>query len=130
MLDKPVLDKTETQARVAVKVVDVDVHPAPRTPEELRSYVPEPWRDLEWSNEVFNAVGSPIYEAPNKAQRRDAYSPTGGPPCSDPDFTEQQLFGDADVDYAIHIPLTVHPTANPEHEAAVCAATNAWLKDT
>lgn len=130
MLDTPVRDAQAADAQVAVKIVDVDVHPAPQSPEELRGYVPEPWRDQEWSNEVFNAVGSPIYEAPNKAQRRDAYSPAGGPPCSDPVFTEQQLFGDAQVDYAIHIPLTVRPTANPEHEAAVCAATNAWLKDT
>ena len=120
----------DSSTQIPVKIVDVDVHPAPGTPQELRDYVPDPWRNLNWSNEVFNAVGSPIYEAPNKAQRLDSYAPAGGPPCSDPEFTAQQLFGDADVDYAIHIPLTVRPTANPEHEAAVCAATNAWLKDT
>lgn len=130
MLDATELAPTDSGQRVTVKVVDTDIHPTPRTPEELRAYVPDPWRDRHWSNEVFNAVGSPIYEAPNKAQRRDSYSPEGGPPCSDPVFTEMQLFGDAGVDYAIHIPLTVRPTANPEHEAAVCAATNAWLKDT
>lgn len=130
MATTDVLERPKTRNRVKVRIVDTDVHPAPRTPEELRSYVPDPWRDLEWSNQVFDAVGSPIYEAPNKAQRRDSYSPAGGPPCSDPVFSEQQLFGDAGVDYAIHIPLTVRPTANPEHEAAVCAASNNWLADT
>ncbi len=130
MLDSPELAVPKAGQRIDVQIVDTDVHPTPRTPEELRAFVPAPWRDRQWSNEVFNAVGSPIYEAPNKAQRRDSYSPEGGPPCSDPVFTEKQVFGDASVDYAIHIPLTVRPTANPEHEAAVCAATNAWLKDT
>lgn len=109
------LERPQTTSRVKVRIVDTDVHPAPRSPDELRSYVPAAWRDREWSNQVFDAVGSPIYEAPNKAQRRDSYSPAGGPPCSDPEFSERQLFGDAKVDYCIHIPLTVRPTANPEH---------------
>jgi len=115
---------------VAVRVVDADVHPSPKSPEELRAYLPEPWRSRAWSDQVFNAIGSPIYMAPNNAQRRDAYAPAGGPPASDPAFTERQLFEEAGVDYAILIPLTVRPVTNPEHEAAVAAATNAWMADT
>lgn len=123
-------ERPDSIKEVAVNIVDTDIHPAPSSPEVLRSYVPEPWRSRQWSDMVFDAVGSPIYEAPNKAQRRDSYSPAGGPPCSDPVFTEKQLFEDAAVDYAILFPLTVRPMANPDHEAAVCAATNAWLADT
>jgi predicted TIM-barrel fold metal-dependent hydrolase len=117
-------------AEVPVRVVDADVHPAPRSPDELRAYVPEPWRSRSWAEQIFDAVGSPVYEAPNKAQRRDAYPPGGGPPASSPEFTERQLFEEAGVDYAILFPLTVRPLTNPEHEAALCAATNAWLADT
>jgi predicted TIM-barrel fold metal-dependent hydrolase len=52
-----------------------------------------------------------------------------GPGGSDPALMEQQLLKDAGVTYAILIPLTVTGMANPEHEAAMCAATNAWLAD-
>jgi predicted TIM-barrel fold metal-dependent hydrolase len=121
---------TQVEAALAVRVVDADVHPSPKSPEELRAYLPEPWRSRSWSDQVFSAIGSPIYMAPNNAQRRDAYGPEGGPPASDPAFTERQLFGEAGVDYAILIPLTVRPVTNPEHEAAVAAATNAWMADT
>jgi predicted TIM-barrel fold metal-dependent hydrolase len=115
---------------VDVKVVDADVHPAARSLTEIRQYLPEPWRSRRFSDQMLDAVEAPIYLAPGKAQRRDAYPPGGGPPCSDPAFTERQLFGDAGVDYAILIPLTVRTVANPELEAAVCAATNSWLADT
>jgi len=118
------------QTEVRVNVVDADVHPAPRSFAELRERVPEPWRSRNWPDQVFDAVETPTYVAPDKAQRRDAYPPGGGPPCSDPEFAEQQLFRDAGVDYAILLPLTVRPVPNPEHEAAVCAATNSWLADT
>lgn len=119
-----------TATVVPVTVVDADVHPAPRSFEELREYVPEPWRSRKWPNQVFDAVEAPVYLAPNKSQRRDAWGPDGGPPCSDPGFTEKQLFAEAGVDYGMLFPLTVRQVANPEHEAAVCAATNAWLADT
>jgi uncharacterized protein len=117
-------------ATVRVKIVDTDVHPAPRSFAELRERVPEPWRSRNWSDQVFDAVETPTYVAPGKAQRRDAHPPSGGPPCSDLAFAERQLFHDAGVDYAILLPLTVRPVPNPEHEAAVCAATNSWLSET
>lgn len=121
---------TRVKQRVLVRVIDTDVHPAPRERAELIDYLPERWRHQNAFNQVFNAVGSPIYEAPNKAQRLDAYPPGGGAPCSDPEFTERQLFDEAKVDLAILFPLTVRPMVNPEHEAAACAATNEWLADT
>lgn len=130
MADTLLVERGDAQAEVEVRIVDTDVHPVPRHPDELRAYVPEPWRSRRWSDQVFDAIGSPLYEAPNKAQRLDSWSPDGAPPCADPDFTEKQVFGDAGVDIAMLIPLTVRPMANPEHEAAVCAATNAWLEDT
>ncbi|MBI4504641.1 MAG: amidohydrolase [Chloroflexi bacterium] len=121
-------------AEVAVAVVDADVHPAPRSAAELGAYLPEPWRSQEWPKRLFSGGSGDtlaLYTAPGKAQRGDAHPPGGGPPCSDPAFTERQLFGDAAVDMAILIPLTApRPMANPEHEAAAAAATNAWLATT
>jgi predicted TIM-barrel fold metal-dependent hydrolase len=125
---------TPPRAAVAVTVVDADVHPVPRSSDELRDYMPEPWRSQEWPMRLVDGTGMntvALYTAPNKAQRLDSYAPSGGPPCSDPAFTEQQLFGEAGVDYAILIPLsTPRPMANPEHEAAAAAATNHWLAST
>lgn len=121
---------TRAPSEIPVAVVDVDVHPAPRVFAELRDHLPANWRQRKFPDSVFDAIESPLYVAPNKAQRYDSISPAGGPPCSDPVFTEKQLFEDAGVDYAIMIPLTVRPVTNPEHEAAVCSATNHWLADT
>ena len=118
--------RTGTDSLIPVTVVDVDVHPAPKVFSELREYLPAVWRDRKFPDAVFDAIESPLYVAPNRAQRYDAVSPSGGPPCSDPDFTEKQLFQDAGVDFGILIPVTVRPVANPEHEAALCSATNHW----
>ena len=115
---------------VPVTVVDVDVHAAPTSTDELRSYLPPEWRSRPFPDAVFDAAEAPLYVAPNKAQRYDSHSPRGGAPGSDPEFTERQLFGDAGVHYAVLIPLTVRPLPNPDHESAVCSATNSWLADT
>ncbi|MBI3969532.1 MAG: amidohydrolase [Chloroflexi bacterium] len=115
-------------SEVTVEVVDVDVHPEAKTADELRPYISDPWRGMP--DQMVRPIGSPLYVPPHNARRLDAYSPKGGPPCSDPEFTEQQLFGDARVDYALLIPLTVRPMANPEHEAAIASAVNAWLAET
>lgn len=113
---------------VEVQVVDTDVHPSPRSNEELLKYLGGEAAELPAA--AFDAIETPIYVAPNKAQRLDSYSPAGGPPCSDPEFVEKQLLREAGVDYAIMLPLTARPMANPDHEAALCRATNRWLADT
>jgi predicted TIM-barrel fold metal-dependent hydrolase len=135
-----------TQTEVPVRVIDVDVHPAPRSLDEVRDYLPEPWRSRHLPEQVLNPIPTTIYVSPGygplrktekgwelriNSQRRDATPPNGGPACSDPAFTEQQLFGDAGVDIAILLPLSFgRPLANPEHEAACLAAVNTWLAET
>src|SRR5215210_2155995 len=78
------------------------------------------------AEQTFGASNSSLaYTPPGLSLRSDAIGPGGAPACSDPAFTERQLFGEASVDYAIMIPLTVR-SANPEQEAALAAATNNW----
>ncbi|MBI4504642.1 MAG: amidohydrolase [Chloroflexi bacterium] len=138
--------EARTPAEVAVEIVDVDVHPAPRSNDEVRAYIPEPWRSRPWPEQVFAPVPSPIYVSPGfgplrrtdkgwdmpiNSQRRDATPPSGGPACSDPAFAEKQLFQDAGVDIAILLPLSFgRPMSNPDHEAACVAAVNTWLAET
>lgn len=113
---------------IRVSLVDTDVHPAPRSPEDLLEHLPRRWHGTPTS--VFTDTGTPIYIPPNDGKRRDSYPVDGAPPCSDPDLTHQQLLVEAGVDYAILLPLTARATTNPAHEAAVCAATNEWLANT
>ncbi|MBI4505033.1 MAG: amidohydrolase [Chloroflexi bacterium] len=123
-----------TPGEVEVSVVDVDVHPAPRSNDELRLYLPEPWRSRDWPPAVLGRAASliagPLYFPPGTSQRADAYPPSGGPPCSDPDFTARQLFDEAGVDYGILVPRGDRPLANPEHEAVLAATVNIWLAET
>jgi predicted TIM-barrel fold metal-dependent hydrolase len=116
----------------AFPLIDCDVHPAPRTPSELLEYLPERyqgktgrtlknWFRMNRGTGVFTGFG-----ALATGMRRDAL-PEAGPGGSDPALMEEQLLVQAGVTYAILIPLTITGMANPEHEAAMCAATNAWL---
>jgi predicted TIM-barrel fold metal-dependent hydrolase len=127
--------KAVSPAPVDVKVVDCDIHTAPKSPEEFASYIPEPWRSRNWDRAVYAANSAALYTAPQAGPkltggRMDARPPDGGPVASSPEFLEQQLFRDAGVDYGIIEPLVVRPMANPEHEAAVAAGANEWLSAT
>jgi predicted TIM-barrel fold metal-dependent hydrolase len=115
-------------------IIDCDVHPAPRSAAELLSYLPDHyqgkladmlrnWFRMNRGTGVFTGFG-----ALATGMRRDAM-PEEGPGGSDPALMDEQLLVQAGISCAILIPLTVTGMANPEHEAAMCAATNAWLAD-
>lgn len=115
-------------------IVDCDVHPAPRSAAELLDYLPDryqgkvgdmlrSWFRMNRGTGVLTGFG-----ALATGMRRDAM-PKTGPGGSDPSLMDEQLLEQAGVTCAILIPLTVTGMANPEHEAALCAATNAWLAD-
>lgn len=119
---------TEQQANeVAVKVIDADVHPVPRSDDELRAYLSEPWRSLP--SQLFSSLAHALYLPPGGGMRRDSTAPDGSPACSDPVFTEQQLFEGAGVDYAILI-FQARDHSSVEFEAALCSAANRWLSET
>ncbi|GAB3348032.1 amidohydrolase family protein [Amycolatopsis echigonensis] len=120
-----------TNKRTTV-VVDTDVHPVPRSLDELAEYYEEPWRSFEFTGPQRPIDNNTrIAQTPNGGNRVDAKPPGGGPPGSDPAFAARQLRAMADVAHAILIPLaSVRPRENPEREAAACRATNKWLADT
>lgn len=112
--------------RVPVRIVDADVHPMVASPEELREYLPEPWRSLPESQ--VGDLYSNLYLPPAGGLRKDATPPDGKNPASDPVFVERQLLLDADVDFAILItPLRIN--ANPILESAQCIAMNEWTNN-
>jgi uncharacterized protein len=119
--------ENEVDDSLRVKIVDCDVHTAPRSAEELREYLPEEWAHLP--DNVLSPDQRQLY-APQQSIRGDAV-PDVGPAGSDPELAAKQLLGDAGIGegYAMLIaPIRTFPLR--ETEAAVCTATNSWLDDT
>ena len=114
----------------AVQLVDADIHPYASSFAELREFLPKPWRDQRWVDQVARTMHASIYVAPgeDRGMRADAIPPSGQPAGSDPEFVAEELFGRLGIDYGILLPLTVSGMANPEQESALWSATNAWLE--
>src|SRR5215210_749928 len=68
-----------------VGIIDCDVHPMPRNVDEIKSYLPMPWRDR------YSAGGRGFFGNPVHGARLDSVPPGGGPTGSDPDFLRKQL---------------------------------------
>ena len=112
--------------RIAVRCVDSDVHPAPRSG-DLGQYIPEPWRTKYFAS---RKVGDQIYyDAPDYAHsyamRLDAFPPDGEFACSDPDLAFKQLIMEAGADIAILEPAA-YPARFPEVQHAMSVALNDW----
>ncbi len=106
-------------------IVDCDVHPYPAHADEIRQYLPMPWRDR------FGSVGRGFYGNPVHGSRLDSTPPSGGPAGSDPAFMRQQLIDEFGVAYAILLPRTFcNLQPDPDFGTAVAAAFNDWLADT
>jgi predicted TIM-barrel fold metal-dependent hydrolase len=128
--------KPEVESRVAIRVVDTDVHPAIRKlePAQMATYVEEPWRSrlTARANSNWVSVNSNYYDPPDyynaAANRYDARPPSGGAACSDPDFAFEQLIVEAGVDVAILQPLGRH-FVDPDEEHAHMQVANGALAD-
>ena len=111
------------QATVDVRLVDCDIHLAPRSDEELLEHVPAGLRARIGDGRTL--ATRTVYLPFGNPARLDAYGDDGLPPGSDPDLVKRQLFGDERADFGI-IAALVGQGADPALNAAVCAATNAW----
>jgi uncharacterized protein len=106
-------------------IVDVDVHPTPRSPDDIRRYMDMPWREL-YRGERRSFFNNPVH-----GSRLDSVPPDGGPKGSDPDFLRRQLIDEYGAAYVILIPRTfcnIHP--DPDYGSAIAAAHNQWLAET
>ena len=70
----------------------------PRSLDEIRGYMPMPWRD-RYSGGGRGFFGNPIHGA-----RLDSKPPDTGPTGSDPVFLRQQLIDIDDIAHAILLP--------------------------
>lgn len=106
-------------------IVDVDVHPVPRSVDEIRERLPMPWRDR------YQGERRSFFNNPGHGSRLDSIPPDGGPKGSDPAFTREQLIDEYGVAHAILVSRTfcnIHP--DPDYAAAIAAAFNEWLAET
>ncbi len=112
--------------RIAVRCVDADVHPVPRSG-ELIEYIPEPWRSKYF---LTHPIGDLIYyDAPDyahaRAMRLDTFPADGEFPGSDPDLAFKQLIMEAGSDIGILEP-GAYPARLPEADHAMSQALNDW----
>jgi predicted TIM-barrel fold metal-dependent hydrolase len=96
-------------------IVDAAAHPVVRHGDELREYMPEPWR-----SRPFPGPERYQYAAPDGEY---AERPESGLPGSDPAALPRA------ADVVVLLPLTRGLLPNIDLGSAICAATNAWLAD-
>jgi predicted TIM-barrel fold metal-dependent hydrolase len=102
-------------------ILDVDVHPVPRSADEIRQYMPMPFRDR------YRGERRAFYNNPIHGSRLDSRPADGGPIGSDPGLLREQLIEEFGVAYAILISRSfanIHP--DPDYAAAIASAFNEW----
>ncbi len=124
------LAETSTASRLGV--IDCDIHPARRSPEELAPFLERRWQEhaaqfgtsrrLGYQDGVAYPKGQP------NAARRDAWPPEGGPPGSSLGFMQAQHLDANGVAFGILNPLgaTGQGFRNLDLAAAYARATNDW----
>ncbi|QSO49277.1 amidohydrolase family protein [Alicyclobacillus mengziensis] len=111
--------------RVTRGLIDCDVHPTPKSIDEIRFYMKQPWRD-RYQGSGRSIFGNPIHWA-----RLDAQPPGGSAIGSDPEFMREQLINEYGHDYAILLPRSFcNLQPDPDFGTAIAAAYNEWLADT
>ena len=129
-----IAEKSNAQATVkknTIPVIDCDVHPNPRSYEDLNPYLSDYWRDFltdcKWKG-VF--PGIPIMAiVANAGHRMDSIPPEGGLGCSSLSFYKEQVADRYNYANSILFPdSTFMLSASPQHEmaTAVASAYNDW----
>ncbi|HET6182486.1 MAG TPA: amidohydrolase family protein [Acetobacteraceae bacterium] len=113
-------------------IVDCDIHPLPRKPEDITQFMSERWRKhaAEYGNffrQPFFAT-TPYPRSQPYLSRRDAFPPNGAPPGSDLDFMRAQLLDAYGVECGMMQVLFPNggDQRNLEYGAALCHAINEW----
>ncbi|MBU8906241.1 amidohydrolase family protein [Desertibacillus haloalkaliphilus] len=117
-----------------IPVIDCDVHPNPKSYEDLNPYLSEYWRDFladcKWKG-VFPNIPAMAIVA-NAGHRMDSIPPEGGLGCSSLDFYREQVADRYNYANSILFPdSTFMLSASPQHEmaTAIASAYNDWQID-
>src|ERR1700752_5145618 len=121
-----VAERKPAAERIAVRCVDSDVHPTPKSG-VLAEYIPEPWRSKYFKP---RRIGDQIYyDAPDYAHayamRGGTFHAAGGSAGSDPKSSVKELLGGAGTAISILEPAA-SPARFPEANHAMSVALNDW----
>lgn len=127
--------------RITQGAIDCDVHPnLPNGLPDLVPFMDDVWvkrigldRRQDWGKNIpAMEVSLPLthWVNPSGTQRLDAIAPSGGPPCSDPQFVVEDLIERHGFDAVVlngNAGLVIGGFADPDLAAAIAAAHNDWL---
>jgi uncharacterized protein len=126
------LPKQETPAEQGLSIVDCDIHPAPKTVEELFPFMAKRWQDhlKTFGSHIRQGLADALAHprmTPDVA-RVDAWPEDGSTPGSDPEFMRKHHLDANGVEYGILIPLgrSGSHQRNVDYGAALCSAVNDW----
>lgn len=105
------------------RIIDCDVHVFPASDEEIKKFLPQPWKDR------YHKLGR-TYNHPISANRHDAL-PSINKAGTDPYYVRLQHVDEYSIDTLILLPrafVNHHP--DPDFATAVAAAYNDWLAET
>jgi predicted TIM-barrel fold metal-dependent hydrolase len=129
-----VLERPETKrpAETRPAVVDCDIHPAAKTPDELFPFLSRRWQEhaRTYGSQVRQGLADALMHprmTPDVA-RADAWAPDGSTPGSDPEFMRSHHLDANGVEYGVLIPLGRSGASqrNLDYGAALCSAVNDW----
>jgi predicted TIM-barrel fold metal-dependent hydrolase len=104
-----------------MRIVDTCAHPMLSSTEELREYLPEPWKSrpipVLGHNEYGSALAGTLPEAV-------------GSKASDPAVAVSELLERRGISDVILLPPTRNMHPNTDLVSAICTATNEWLAET
>lgn len=124
------IQKSISDDRQTVSLVDCDVHSYPDSIQELLPYLPQRWKAYIQKS-GFKSPPPPTYPKGFEfASRRDAWPPNGKRPGADPDFARCQLLDTWSIDFAILNPLyDVSAVHNIDFAIVLARALNDWTKN-
>ena len=136
MLDAPLapdLDidadrRTGPEAQTRLKIIDGDVHPAMRSANDLKPYLPARWREhleIYGSRRKLGMGYEPYPKSAPRACRRDAWPDDGGVPGSNLDLIRSQYLDAYGIEYGILGPLGLSGQSELNSEFKTSSA-RAW----
>jgi hypothetical protein len=110
---------------IMAAIIDAAVHPLVRGADDLRAYMPEPWRSRPFPGPQRYVFPTPTGVEPFGQWVEEAYPPVGLP-ASDPEALALRM-DQAGVQTSILLPQTRGLLPDVDMGSYVCSATNNWL---
>jgi uncharacterized protein len=126
--------QTGIHSQTQLKIIDGDVHPAPRSLADLKPFLSPRWREhleIYGSRRRLGMSFEPYPKSAPRACRRDAWPEEGGPPGSSLELMRAQYLDAYGIEFGILGPLGVsgHSELNLEFSAALASASNDWQRE-